>query len=108
MKRYKRYEKDSKRIYDIKPRGRSKPLTSSRRFTSKVSNPSKRSRPLRDEVKLWLYDSDDSAKVARARYVDVAPGLPSEIYTKEIVDQYMKKALPIIDAIKARIAEEAQ
>ena len=42
----------------------------------------------------------------RARYVDVAPGLPSEIYTKEIVDQYMKKALPILDAIKARIAAE--
>jgi len=173
----KRYGKESKRIYDVKPRGRSKPLTSLKRFTSKVSDPPKRSRPLRDEVKLWLDDSDDSVKVARdnfalgnyhvaafythqtvekalkaaiialkhkapskthrlrllysevatevpltaeqlrflgeltpvarrARYVDVAPGLPSEIYTKEIVDQYMKKALPIIDAIKARIAAE--
>jgi len=143
----------------------------------KVSDPSKRGPPLRDEVKLWLADSDDSMKVARdnlslgnyhvvafythqavekalkaaivalehkappkthrlrllysevaaevpltaeqarflgeltpvarrARYVDVAPGLPSEIYTKEIVDQYMEKALPIIDTIKARIAAE--
>jgi len=43
----------------------------------------------------------------RARYVDVAPGLPSEICTKDIVEQYMEMALPIIDAIKARIAAES-
>jgi hypothetical protein len=61
----KRDEKEFKRIYDVKPRGRSKSFTSLRRFTSKVYDPPKGSRPLRDEVRLWLADSHDSVKVAR-------------------------------------------
>jgi HEPN domain-containing protein len=39
------------------------------------------------------------------RYIDAAPGLPSEIYTKAIVNRYMQNALPIIDKIKKQIEE---
>jgi len=37
------------------------------------------------------------------RYIDAAPGLPSEIYTKAVVGEYMNKALPILENIIARI-----
>jgi HEPN domain-containing protein len=35
------------------------------------------------------------------RYMDVSFRLPREIYTKDIVDEYMEKALPIIEHIKS-------
>ena len=40
------------------------------------------------------------------RYIDAAPGLPSEIYTKTVVDEYMQKALPIIEKVKKSIKAE--
>jgi HEPN domain-containing protein len=40
------------------------------------------------------------------RYIDAAPGLPSEIYTKKVVDEYLQKALPIIKKIKSAIEAE--
>ena len=42
----------------------------------------------------------------RARYTDAAQGLPSEIYTREIVIEYMEKAPPILEVIKTRIMAE--
>ncbi len=37
------------------------------------------------------------------RYLDVSLQFPSEIYTKEIVDEYFEKALPIVEKIVERI-----
>jgi len=59
---------------------------------------------LTDEQVFFLGELTPVAR--RARYVDAGPGLPSEIYTKEILDEYLEKALPIIEAIKAHITEE--
>jgi len=44
--------------------------------------------------------------VRETRYFDATLELPSEIYTKAVIDEFMTKALPIIKAIKARIEEE--
>ena len=44
--------------------------------------------------------------VRETRYFDATLELPSEIYTKAVVDEYMAKALPIIKVIKAKIGEE--
>ncbi len=62
-----------------------------------------------DEIKL----TDDQIRFLRqltlavreTRYFDATLELPSEIYTKSVVDEFMTKALPIIKAIKARIGE---
>lgn len=168
------YRKASQKSYDTKLGRRTKSPGSLRSATRKARE---QSRPLRDEVKLWLADSDDSVKVARdnlalgnyhvtafythqavekalkaaiialknktapkthslkllhsevadeipltgqqkdflgeltpaaqvARYVDVAVGLPREIYSKRLVEEYLEKALPIIDATRKRIMEE--
>ena len=40
------------------------------------------------------------------RYFDATLELPSEIYTEAVVDEFMTKALPIINIIKARIEEK--
>src|SRR5208283_4774521 len=63
-----------------------------------------------DEVKL----SDEQIRFLRqltlavreTRYFDAALELPSEIYTKAVVDEFITKALPIIKVVKARIKEE--
>jgi HEPN domain-containing protein len=44
--------------------------------------------------------------VRETRYFDATLELPSEIYTKPVIDDFLTKALPIISAIKARIKEE--
>ena len=44
--------------------------------------------------------------VRETRYFDATLELPSEIYTKAVIDGFMAKALPIIKTIKARIEEE--
>jgi hypothetical protein len=41
--------------------------------------------------------------VSKARYEDMELTDPSEIYTKKVVAEYMQKALPIIEKIKACI-----
>ena len=45
--------------------------------------------------------------VRETRYFDATLELPSEIYTKAVVDEFMAKALPILKVIKAKIEEEA-
>ena len=63
-----------------------------------------------DEVKL----ADEQIRFLRqltlavreTRYFDATLELPSVIYTKVVVDEFMTKALPIIKVIKARIEEE--
>jgi HEPN domain-containing protein len=47
-----------------------------------------------------------SLAVRETRYFDATLELPSVIYTKAVVDEFMTKALPIIKVIKARIEEE--
>ncbi len=47
-----------------------------------------------------------SLAVRETRYFDATLELPSEIYTKTVVDEFMTKALPIIKVIKERIEEE--
>ena len=44
--------------------------------------------------------------VRETRYFDATLELPSEIYTKAVVEDFMTKALPIIEAIKTKIKEE--
>ena len=41
--------------------------------------------------------------VTKARYEDIELTDPAETYTKVVVEEYMKKALPIIDKLKACI-----
>ena len=62
-----------------------------------------------DEVKL----TDEQIRFLRqltlavreTRYVDAALELPSEIYTKTVVEEFMSTALPIINVIKTKIEE---
>ena len=42
----------------------------------------------------------------KARYADIEFVAPSEIYTKELVQEYMEKALPIIKKLKTCIQEK--
>lgn len=44
--------------------------------------------------------------VSRARYDDMELVDPTEIYTKEVAYDYMQKALPIIEKLKANIQEK--
>jgi HEPN domain-containing protein len=44
--------------------------------------------------------------VRETRYFDATLELPSEIYTKAVVEDFMTKALPILKVIKTRIEEE--
>jgi HEPN domain-containing protein len=44
--------------------------------------------------------------VRETRYFDATLELPSEIYTKAVVEDFMTKALPILKVIKTRIKEE--
>jgi HEPN domain-containing protein len=63
-----------------------------------------------DEVKL----TDDQIRFLRqltlavreTRYFDATLELPSEIYTKAVVNEFMTKAFPIIKTIKSRVEEE--
>ena len=58
--------------------------------------------------------TDDEVRLLRrltsaaygTRYLDVSLRLPSEIYTKTVADEYLQKALPIIERVKARIEAE--
>jgi HEPN domain-containing protein len=43
----------------------------------------------------------------RSRYADVEFKLPSEIYTKQVVEEYLKSAFPIIKKLKLGIAKYA-
>ena len=45
--------------------------------------------------------------VRETRYFDATLELPSEIYTKAVVEEFMTKALPILKVIKAKIEEDA-
>jgi HEPN domain-containing protein len=62
-----------------------------------------------DEVKL----TDEQIRFLRqltlavreTRYVDATLELPSEIYTKAVVEEFMSTALPIINVIKSKIEE---
>lgn len=44
--------------------------------------------------------------VSKTRYMDVTLELADEIYTKDIVSEYIKKAVPIIELIKRSIKEK--
>jgi len=44
--------------------------------------------------------------VSKTRYMDITLELADEIYTKDIVSEYIKKAVPIIDLIKRCIKEK--
>ena len=44
--------------------------------------------------------------VSKTRYMDVTLELADEIYTEDIVSEYIKKAVPIIDLIKRCIKEK--
>jgi HEPN domain-containing protein len=46
--------------------------------------------------------------VRETRYFDATLELPSEVYTKAVVDDFMNKALPIIRIIRSRIEEKTK
>lgn len=43
--------------------------------------------------------------VSKTRYMDVTLEFADEIYTEEVVDDYIKKAVPIIELIEMRVKE---
>jgi HEPN domain-containing protein len=61
---------------------------------------------LSDEQKDFLGELTPASQLAR--YVDVAVGLPRDIYSKRLVEEYLNKALPIIDTVKARVTKASQ
>jgi len=61
---------------------------------------------LTDEQKDFLGELTPAAQVAR--YVNAAVGLSREMYSKRLLEEYLEKSLPILEAIKTRIMEEHQ
>jgi len=61
---------------------------------------------LTDEQKDFLGELTPASQVAR--YVDVAVGLPREAYSKRLAEEYLNKALPIIDAVKTHMRDVRQ
>lgn len=44
--------------------------------------------------------------VSKTRYMDATFELADEVYTGDLVNEYIKKAVPIIELMKRRIAEK--
>jgi len=55
----------ARKAYDVEPRSKPRASKSLRKFTPKNPFPTNEQSRFRDEVTLWLADSDDSLKVAR-------------------------------------------